>query len=152
MAMGTFTAFDTTTLWEADPTALLVATNAFKGILTTSAQALSASGQSLYGDLTAELTTANGYTVGGVALTGVTLTRSGGTTSFAFTGPTPLWTASGGNLVSRYFVIYVNTTLNSHIKPLVGFCLMDSGAADITVSPPGTITINGTALQITHTP
>jgi len=157
MAMGNFTLFDTVTLWEADGTDLLKASNTFKMVLTTSAQSLTAAGQSVYADLTAELTTGNGYTAGGVTLTGVTLTRSGGTTTFNFTGPSPDWTASGGNIAAwRWAVIYVSGTLNGHVNPLVGFVLGDATPADVPATvPPNTIQIlpGGSGLiAITHSP
>ena len=98
MAMGTFTFFDVATLWEADGTGLIVPSNTFNMILTTSTQALTSSTIQVYADFTAELTTTGGYTLGGVALTGASLTRSGGTTTFTFTGPSPDWTASGGGI------------------------------------------------------
>lgn len=154
MAMGTFTVFDTAGLWEADGTGLLVAANAFQAVLTTSAQALSSAGQSLYADLTNEVANGQGYATGGVVLTGVTITRVGNTVTFAFTGPVPLWTASGTGIPAwRYVVIYVNATLNGHVKPLVGFALGDATPADVPLTPSGsTIGITGSALTITHTP
>lgn len=157
MTMGTFTLFDTVTLWEADGTDLLKASNAFQAVLSTSAQALTSAGQSVYGDLTNELAAGNGYTVGGVVLTGVAITRAAGTTTFTYTGPVPLWTASGSGIPAwRYLSIYVNATLNGHVKPLVGFVLGDSTPADVplTASPNtiGCIPGGSGLIAITHSP
>ena len=156
MTMGTFTCIDQTTLWEADGTDLLKASNAFQVVLCTSAEALTASSltNGLYSDLAHEVANGNGYTTGGVVLTGVTLTRSGGTTSLAWTGPSPLWTASGSGIPAwRWIVLYVNATLNGHVKPVVGFALGDSTPADVPLTPSGsTIAVNGTAINITHSP
>lgn len=156
-AAGPFTFFDTAVLWEADGSGLLVPTNAFTLALCSSAQALTAAGQSVYADLTAELATGNGYTLGGVLLTGVTLARTGGTAKFTATGPTPSWTASGTGIPAwRYGVLYVNATLNGHVKPLVGFFLGDSTPADVPLTAaPNTIqfTPNASGIgTITHSP
>jgi hypothetical protein len=157
MAMGTFTLFDTVTLWEADGTDILKAANTFNMVLVTVTQTITSAAQSLYGDLTNELTTGNGYTLGGVTLTGVTITRSVGTTTFNFTGPSPSWTASSSGIPAwRWAIIYVNATINGHAKPLVGFVLGDATPADVPLTAaPNTITIlpGGSGLiAITHSP
>jgi hypothetical protein len=153
-AMGTFTAFDTATLWEADGTDLMKASNAFQMALFTSTAALTSSAGQVYGDLTNEVANGQGYTTGGVVLTGVTITRSVATTTFAFTGPSPSWTASGTGIPAwRWMVVYVNATLNGHIKPLLGFELGDGTAIDVPLTASGsTITITGSLLTITHSP
>ena len=155
--MGTFTLFDVATLWEADGTGLLVPANAITAILTTSSQALTSSTIQVYADFTAELTTSGGYTAGGVALTGATLTRSGGTTTLTYTGPVPLWTASGGGIgVWRYWCVYVNATLNTHVKPAIGFALGDGTNIDVpaTASPNTIGVLPGVSglIAITHSP
>jgi hypothetical protein len=157
MAAGTFTLFDSATLWEADGTGLFLPANPFALILATSAQVLTSAGQSLYADLTAELPTAGGYTAGGVALTGVTLTRAGAVTTFTFTGPTPKWTASGPGIAGwRYLAVYVAATLNGHVNPLVGYALGDAAPADVPATAAGQpldVTANPSGLfTITHSP
>ena len=152
--MGTFTAFDTTTLWEADGTDLLKASNTFKMALFTSAAALTAaSGAGLYGGLTNEVANGNGYTTGGVTLTGYSISGTG-TTTITFTGPSPSWTASGTGIPAwRWMVIYASGTLNGHVNPCVGFELGDVTNIDVPLTPSGsTITITGNILTITHTP
>ena len=156
MSMGTFTVFDTATLWEADGTGLLVASNTFKMILDQSSDALNSSSVQLYSGINFEVPNGNGYTTGGVTLTGVTLTRSGGTTTFNWTGPSPAWTSSGAGIPAwRWIVVYASGTLNGHVNPLVGFCLGNVLNVDVPATASGaTIAIvpSTGVIQITHSP
>lgn len=90
-------------------------------------------------DLTNQHANANGYTTGGVTLTGVTWVTSGGTTTFDCDNPS--WTASGGPITARFAVIYDDTATGD---PLVCVCLLDTAPADATAPDgnPFTITIN----------
>lgn len=79
MAVGDYFLFDRALKKLIDGT-INLETMAVNAILTTNAQAidktfLGSSGDARYADLTAELTTANGYTVGGVALSNVVMSR-----------------------------------------------------------------------------
>lgn len=95
-------------------------------------------GTGVYGDLTNEVAAANGYSTGGAALTALSITQTSGTGKFTATLPT--FTASGGNIVFRFAVIYVNATVNTIVKPLVAVCLCDTTPADTTI-------LNGNSLQ-----
>lgn len=97
-------------------------------------------GTGVYGDLTNEHANANGYTTGGVALTGETWTNSTSTTTFDCDDVT--WTASGGSIVARFAVIYCNATVNTFVKPLLCVCLLDTTPADVTVTTGNTLTIS----------
>lgn len=105
---------------------------------TSNANTLSV-GTAVYGDLTNEHANANGYTTGGVALTGITWTNSSGTITFDCNDP--VWTASGGSIVARFAVIYRNATVNSIVKPLLCVSLLDTAPADVTVTTGNTLTI-----------
>lgn len=105
---------------------------------TSNADTLSV-GTGLYGDLTNEVGNANGYTTGGIALTGETWTHSGGTATFDCDNV--VWTASGGSITARFAVIYVNATVNSIVKPLICVCLLDTTPADVTATDGNTLTI-----------
>lgn len=89
------------------------------------------------GDLTNQHANASGYTTGGVALTGVTWTRSGGTVTFDCDNP--VWAASGGNIVARFAVIYDDTHATD---ALLAVCLLDTTPADVTATDGNTLTIS----------
>lgn len=97
-------------------------------------------GTGVYGDLTSEHANANGYTTGGVAITGVTWTRSGATITFDCSDLSPGWTAAGGSIVCRYGVIYKNATVNTIVKPLLCVSLVDTTPADVTITSGNTLT------------
>lgn len=115
-----------------------MAADTFKVTLHTNTYVPNIATQSVYADLTNELATANGYTNGGLTLTGVTYTRSGSTTTFTAANFT--WTASGGAIGPfRIGVIRKSGTANGHVDPLTCYCILDS--SDITVSNGNTFTI-----------
>jgi len=96
-------------------------------------------GTGVFGDLTNEHANANGYTSGGVAVTGVTWTKSGAT--LTFDSDNSVWTASGGSITARYCVLYKDATVNSIVKPLLLVCLMDTAPADVTATDGNTLTV-----------
>lgn len=80
-----------------------------------------------YSAFTNEVANANGYTTGGVSVGVGTFVNSSGTETFDTSDA--VWTPSGGNIVSRYAVLYDSTDAN---KRAVAFCLLDSAPADVT--------------------
>lgn len=96
-------------------------------------------GTGIYADLTNEHANANGYTTGGVALTSIVFTQTGGVATFDCADPT--WTASGGSIVCRFAVIYRNATVNSIVKPLLCVCLLDTAPADVTTTTGNILTL-----------
>jgi hypothetical protein len=87
---------------------------------------------------TNELSTANGYTAGGAALTSVSFTQTGQTATY--TSANPSWTASGGSIGPfRIATLHGVGTLNGTTNPLMAYCILDS--ADITVTTGNTFTI-----------
>lgn len=142
MAAGKWKVYEISKKYLADGTHDLDDTTNWKMALflsTSNANTLSV-GTNIYGDLTNEHANANGYTTGGVALTGITWTNSGGTITFDCNDP--VWTASGGSIVARFAVIYRNATVNSIVKPLLCVCLLDTAPADVTVTTGNTLTIS----------
>lgn len=85
-----------------------------------------------------ELSTANGYTSGGVALTGVSSAQSGGTYTLKCTND-PSWTASGGSMATFRYAILYNDTPTSPVDPLIGY--WDYGSA-VTLATGETFTVD----------
>lgn len=141
MAAGKWKVYDFAKKYIGDGTIDLDDTTNWKMALflsTSNANTLSV-GTGVYGDLTNEHSNANGYTTGGVALTGITWTRSGGTITFDVDNA--VWTASGGSITARFAVIYKNATVNSIVKPILCVCLLDTAPADVTATTGNTLTI-----------
>lgn len=105
-------------------------------------------GTNVYADLTNEHANANGYTTGGVAITGVTWTNAAGVITFDCNDLAPGWTAAGGSMVFRFAVIYKNATVNTIVKPLLCVSLVDTTPADVTIVNGNTygITMNASGL------
>jgi hypothetical protein len=135
MAAGKFKTYNAFSLRLGDGTQNLAAegsTHPMKLALFLAAGSANTLTNALYGDLTSEHANANGYTTGGVALTGVTWTVSGNVATLTATNLAPAWTASGGSITARYGVIYIDATVNSVVKPLVAVSLLDTTPADVT--------------------
>lgn len=113
----------------------------YRAVLITSAFTPNNATNELYATISGnELATGNGYTAGGVALTGVTLTNTAGV--ITFTSSPFVWTASGSGIPAwRYCYVYYIGTLNGKVNPLICYFIGDSAPADIPLTTsPNTIT------------
>lgn len=129
MAAGTVTLYDSIAR-------LLQAGGNLKGAgnvivtLHTSTYSPNQATHAIRGDLTNELTTANGYTAATKALTTPVLTAV--TKGYKFSSDNVVWTASGGSIAAwRYAVFSYNGTVDGLVNPLIGYFLGDSTPADI---------------------
>jgi hypothetical protein len=133
MAAGPFTWFNQALIKITNGTMPLSGTG-YNVALTLTAQPLTAafngtSGDCRYSDLTSQTANGNGYTTGGLALTGESLTRT--TNVVKWTADAMNWTITGAGITCRYAVIYDNSATN---KDLLCFCDLDPLAAgDLTV-------------------
>ncbi len=111
-------------------------TDTLKWLLTDNAP--NAATWQYYTDVTGELSTANGYTSGGVTLTGIATSATSGTWKLTATKGT--LTASGGNIGPfRYAVLYDATADANGHKDLILY--WDLGA-EITIVNGNTFNLN----------
>lgn len=90
----------------------------------------------VYADLSNELSTANGYTNGGLTLSTVAWNLAGGTATLS--AANAVWTASGGAIPAfRYGVLRLSGTFNSAVDPLIMYILGDTTPADIPATSSG---------------
>lgn len=113
-----------------------------------SVDAPSASGDAVKADLTSELSTANGYTAGGTAVTITSSAQASGV--YKLVGSDVVFTASGGSIGPfRYAVLY-NDTPTSPADPLIGW--WDYGT-NVTITDGNAFTVDLSAtngiLQLT---
>lgn len=121
----------------------------FKLALLTSAYTPNNATDELFADVSgSEIVAANGYSAGGMALTGVMLTQTGGTVKF--TSDPAVWTATGGSIAAwRRGVVYYAGTLSGKLNPIVGHFLGDNTPADIPATSAGnTLTVTQNAAGI----
>ena len=109
--------------------------DSFKMLLTTSAYTPSAA-HTILSDITNELS-GSGYAR--QTLASVTSGQTSGTYTFDFADP--VFTASGGSLTARYWVIF-DDTVASPVKPLVAWGLIDQTPADVVTTDGNTLTFN----------
>lgn len=104
----------------------------WKVALVSSASNIGAASTTFAG-VTSELSTANGYTAGGIAVTLVPAGTTSVTVSFS---SNPVWTASGGSITARWAVLY---EVGGNV---LAFVLLDSTPADVTATSGNTLTID----------
>ena len=144
MAVGNVILFDSFKEWMGDNTIDMDA-DAFKVQLHTSTFVPNIGTMTVRADLTNELTTQFGYTVGGAALGTPTWVKSGSTVTFD--GDDVVWNAAGGDIVARYAVIYDDTTA-APLDALVGYVLLDTTPGDVTAVDGNPLTIQWNASGI----
>jgi len=111
----------------------------FQVLLTTSAYTPNQATHDFVDDITNEVT-GNGYAR--QTLTSVQWVTSGGANGqMKFDAANPVWTASGGSIVARYWVLFKNTGSDA-TSPLMAYGLLDDTPADVTTTDGNTLTLN----------
>lgn len=108
-----------------------VPADSFKVALLASSSNIGLSSTTFAG-VTGELSTANGYTAGGAA---VTLTVTGTSTAAVAFVTNPSWTATAPSITARWAVLY---EVGGNV---LAYCLLDATPADVVISPSGTPTL-----------
>lgn len=136
MATGAFIFPDKAKLNMFSATDLLNPANTFKLALIASTWTPANSTDEVFADVTGELSTANGYTAGGITLANDALTQTAGVVKF--TSDAAVWTATVGSIPAwRRGVVYASGTLNGKVNPIVGHFLGDSTPADVPATTVG---------------
>lgn len=99
-------------------------TDTFKISLHTSAYTPNQDTNDYFDDAIGQVANGNGYTTGGITLTGVTWTYTAATNTWKFDATDVSWPAS--TITARYAVIYCETAGAASTDPLV--CYIDFGA------------------------
>lgn len=141
MAAGNWIMYDNAKLEIAKNT-IDLDSHTFKVQLHTNSYTPNRSTHTVRADLTNELSTANGYTATGQALTSVTVTNSSGTTTFD--AADPAWTASGGSIGPfRIAVIYDDTHASD---ALLAYCILESSDLTATAGQTATIALSASGI------
>jgi len=98
------------------------ANDTFKIILMAPGFAYNQATQNAYADISAEeLPTANGYTMGGAVLVGITITRDDVNNIAYASWNNPSWLAADGNIEAQGAIIYDDTVAAPTAKPIIGY-------------------------------
>jgi hypothetical protein len=139
MTMGAFTLFNNAKKFLGDGT-LDLDTNTIKCMMLTSAFTPNVATQSVKANIVAnEVANGNGYLTGGVTVA-CTWVLAGGTVTFDSADPS--WTGATAGFAGRYLVWYASGTLNGQVDPLIGYKLVDTTPADVSVGVGVTVTFN----------
>lgn len=140
MAAGQFTFYDSFAELIADGT-IDLDTHTFKLQLHTSSYTPNQAHDEL-SDLTNEVSNANGYTTGGVTLTGISWSQVGGVATFDC--DPIVWNAVSSGITARRAVLIDTDATNDK---LVGHMLLDVTPADVSATAGNSLTVTPHASQ-----
>ncbi len=109
----------------------LAVSSAFTMLLTTSSYIPDSANHEFLDDITNEVS-GNGYARKVLANVGVTEVGPNGKRKWDFDDP--VWTASGGSITARYWVVYRNVNGSDATRELVAWGLLDDTPADVVTT------------------
>jgi len=115
-------------------------TQTFAVLLTTSAYTPDSATHNFVDDITNEVAGGTGYSRQNLANPSFVLS-GGGNGQMKFDSDDPVWTASGGSITARYWVLFENTNVTDATRNLVAWGLLDNSPADVTATDTNTLTI-----------
>lgn len=107
------------------------------GVLLTTNSYTPSAAHEFVSEVTANEVSGNGYARD--ILTSGTWTING--TAYRFDAEDAVFTADGGDIVARYWVLYNNANGSDATRELVAYGLLDNGDADVTTTDTNSLTI-----------
>lgn len=136
---GTCVVFDNIKNWLGDNT-INLDTDSLGMLLLNSTQEPNRATDTYVDDISVNELLGNGYSR--KVLSGVTWTTSGGANGqMMLDANNPVWTAAGGSIIARWWVLFNNTPAADSGKHLLAYGLLDDTPADVTATDTNTITV-----------
>jgi hypothetical protein len=126
--------------------AINLLTGTFRMSLHTSASNAATVTLSTYASLTGEVTNANGYTTGGVTLTGVTWTAGASARQIRFNSSAKFWSANAGSIANIKFACIYTSGASAGAKKLL--CASQLSTGQFTITSGNRLTITPAATGI----
>jgi hypothetical protein len=119
-----------------------VTADSFKAMLCTSAYTPDQDAHQFKSDVTNEIAAGGGYTAGGAAITGMTITYDATTNTLKIDGGDVTWDPS--TITARFIVVYDDTPATAATKPLI--CFVDLGQDVSSNAAPFTVQWNAAGI------
>jgi hypothetical protein len=143
---GTCIVFDSVPEWIGD-NSIDLSSDALAVLLLANTLEPDRANDQFVSDIVANEVAGNGYSR--KVLTGVSWTTSGGANGqMMLDAANPTWTASGGSIVARWWVLFDNTPGSDATRNLIAYGLLDDTPADVTTTVANTLTLSIAALGI----
>jgi len=141
---GTCTVFDKVKDWIGD-NSIDLDTDAFSVLLIDNTLEPDRATDDFVDDIVANEISGNGYSR--KVLASVVWNTSGGANGqMMLDAANPIWTAAGGSIVARWWVLFDSTPGSDATNNLIAYGLLDDTPADVTTTDTNTLTLSINAL------